>query len=113
MPRDAPLASQAVPAADAAVNKTEFGIDIGRAATIEGLRALWTVASRRHANLLEGLRPIVHLRENNRRPGNVELRLVAGPLSNAATAARLCAAMAAGGAACQPALFDGQRLATR
>ena len=45
------------------------------------------------------------------RPGGVELRLVAGPLANASLAARLCGAFANTGAACQPAVFDGQRLA--
>jgi hypothetical protein len=47
------------------------------------------------------------------RPGGVELRLVAGPIANAASAARLCATLAAAGATCQPATFDGQRLAMR
>jgi hypothetical protein len=43
----------------------------------------------------------------------VELRLVVGPLANAATAARLCAALANAGTTCQPTVFDGQRLAIR
>jgi hypothetical protein len=46
-----------------------------------------------------------------KRPGEIELRLVAGPLGNAGAAARLCAALAAAGKACQPAVYDGQRLA--
>jgi hypothetical protein len=107
VPRSAP----AQPEVTGSVSKTQFGIDIGRATTIEGLRVLWTAARGRHASALEGLHPIVHLRENTRRPGTIELRLVAGPLSNAATAARLCANLTASGAPCQPALFDGQRLA--
>ena len=47
------------------------------------------------------------------RAGGIELRLIAGPIPNAATAARLCGAMTAAGAICAPALFDGQRLAGR
>jgi hypothetical protein len=34
-------------------------------------------------------------------------------LPNAATAARLCMSMTAAGAICQPAVFNGQRLAIR
>jgi hypothetical protein len=60
--------------------------------------------------MLEGLRPVIAIREGAR-PGAVELRLIAGPLANASIAARLRAALAAAGQACQPAVFDGQRLA--
>lgn len=94
------------------VTRRQFGIDLGRAANVEGLRALWSATRSRHAAQLEGLRPIVHLREIGR-AGGVELRLVAGPIANAATAARLCAALTAAGALCQPAVFEGQRLPLR
>jgi hypothetical protein len=100
------------PAANAAPARTEFGADIGRAATIEGLRALWSSARSRHPSLLEGLRPIVYLREGDRQ-GRVEMRLIAGPIASAAAAARLCAALAAAGTACRPAVWDGQHLAMR
>jgi hypothetical protein len=93
-------------------SKTEFGLDLGTASTVEALRAAWAAALRRHGMLLEGLQPVVQTRERGR-PGAVELRLIAGPIPNAATAARLCAAMTAAGAICAPALFDGQRLAGR
>jgi hypothetical protein len=43
----------------------------------------------------------------------MELRLVVGPLVNAGAAARLCGTLAASGLACQPTIFDGQRLALR
>jgi hypothetical protein len=93
-------------------SKPEFGLDIGGGSTIEGLRTLWAKARQQHAAALEGLRPVVHLRES-RRAGGVELRLVAGPLPSAAAAAKLCATLNAAGAACRPAVFDGQRLAAR
>ena len=69
----------------------------------------------KHAQLLNGLWPIMSVRDRAKpgTPGTVELRLVAGPLPNAAHAARLCAAFAGLGVACQPAVFDGQRLALR
>jgi hypothetical protein len=94
------------------VSKTEFGVDLGSASTVEALRTAWTAAQRRHGALLEGLHPVVQTRERPR-PGGMELRLIAGPIPNAATAARLCAAMTAAGAICAPAVFDGQRLAGR
>jgi hypothetical protein len=94
------------------LTKVDFGVDLGSAQTVEGLRSLWTSAKSKHGKLLEGLRPIVVLRENAR-PGGVELRLVAGPLGSAALAARLCVVIITAGTVCQPAVFDGQRLAMR
>ncbi len=111
------VASQAPPQAapveaEPVATRTEFGIDLGGASTVDGLRTLWTAAKNKHGNVLDGLRPIVTVRENSR-PGAVGLRLVAGPLANAAAAARLCAALTAANAICQPAVFEGQRLAAR
>jgi hypothetical protein len=94
------------------VGKAEFGLDLGGASTVEALRTAWAATLRRHGMLLEGLHPIVQTRQRPR-AGGMELRLIAGPIPNAATAARLCAAMTAAGAICAPALFDGQRLAGR
>ena len=88
--------------------KPEFGIDLGRANSVDGLRQLWGAMKSRHVAALEGLRPIIVVREIAR-AGGIELRLVAGPLSNAAAAARMCATLA--GATCHPTVFDGQRLA--
>jgi hypothetical protein len=96
--------------ADATHAKIEYGLDLGSGASVEALRTTWASLTRHHGGLLEGLHPIVNLRERSR-PGGVDLHLIAGPLSNAAMAARLCATMAAAGAICQPAVFDGQRLA--
>ena len=92
--------------------KTEFGVDLGNATSVEALRTAWTAAFRRHAALLHGLRAVAQTRERGR-AGAVELRLIAGPLASAAAAARLCAAMTAAGAVCAPATFEGQRLAVR
>jgi hypothetical protein len=76
---------------------------------VEGLRNLWTAIKGTQAPLLEGLRPVVAVRDGAK-PG-VELRLVAGPLANAGVAAKLCAALTDAGLTCAPAVFDGQRLA--
>jgi hypothetical protein len=93
-----------------APSKAEFGIDLGRANSVEGLRQLWNAMKSKHGGALEGLRPVVAVREIAR-GGGIELRLVAGPLANASAAARLCATLA--GAACHPTVFDGQKLALR
>jgi hypothetical protein len=90
--------------------RTEFGVDLGGGTNIDTLRALWVSIRSKHASLVEGLRPVIAVRESAR-PGEMELRLVAGPLSNAGKAARLCGLLAGAGLICQPALFDGQRLA--
>jgi hypothetical protein len=100
------------PAAESVATKTEFGIDVGGDSSFEGLRALWASLKGSQATLLEGLRPVVAVREGAK-PGILELRLVVGPLTNAGAAARLCATLAGTGVLCQPTIFDGQRLALR
>lgn len=105
-----PTASADTAAAASTATRTEFGIDLGTAATVEGLRNLWIAIKGTQAPLLEGLRPVVAVRDGAK-PGALELRLVVGPLANAGVAARLCAALADAGLICAPAVFDGQRLA--
>jgi len=97
-------------AAESVATKTEFGVDLGSNATIDGLRTMWSNLKATQPAMLEGLRPVIAIREGAK-PGSMELRLVAGPLANASIAARLCAALTAAGQSCQPTVFDGQRLA--
>jgi hypothetical protein len=112
-PVPAPVAS--APAspepADATPAKAEFGVDIGGGPTLASLRAAWDRIRRNHATMLEGLRPVISVRD--RTGGQVELRLIVGPIANAATASRLCASLASAGLSCQPTMFEGQRLALR
>ncbi len=93
---------------EVAVPHTRFGVDLGGASSIQGLRTLW----RRVASSAElaGLQPMLSVQE---RPlgAKISLRLVAGPLDDAAAAARICAAMATRHHGCETAVFDGQRLA--
>jgi hypothetical protein len=100
---DAPSSAlePAVPA-----QRTEFGIDLGSANSLEGLRATWQRLTKTNKTL-GALHPIVVVKE---RGSGVQLRLVAGPISDAATAAKLCAGMAAADYVCEPTLYDGQRL---
>jgi hypothetical protein len=98
-------------AAESDPTRTEFGADIGGDKSVDALRMMWTALKGRHGALLEGLRPVVAIRETPK--GTVEFRLVVGPLANAAGVARLCGNLAAAGVICQPTVFDGQRLAVR
>ena len=107
VPAEPPVAP---PAAELAAIHAEFGVDIGGAASFDGLRVLWASTKGSNAALLEGLHPVVATRENSRTKA-VELRLIAGPLANVEAAARLCAMLTAARRYCQPVAFEGQRLA--
>ena len=99
-------------AVDSVATKTEFAVDLGGAATLEGLRTLWDSVRSNQSSLVDRMRPLIAVRESDK-PGPVELRLVVGPLANAAAAARLCASFSSAGRICEPAVFDGQKLALR
>lgn len=111
----AAVAPEAVPAKTelpaTPVQRTEFGVDLGSANSVDGLRALWRglVASNK---ALTGLRPVIMVKERTNGYG-MQLRLVAGPLGDAAAAAKLCAAMSESGRGCETSVFDGQRLALK
>jgi hypothetical protein len=110
-----PAAVAAAPSApeppEPVATKPAFGVDIGGAPTLAAMRTAWDRIRRNHASLLDGLRPVIAIRDG--RGGQVDLRLVVGPIGNAAAAARLCASLAAAGLSCQPTMFEGQRLASR
>jgi hypothetical protein len=94
-----------------AVQRTEFGVDVGSANSIGGLRALWRGLLKSKSNApLTTLRPIIVVRENTTGLG-LQLRLVAGPLSDAAAAAKICAILIENSRTCETTVFDGQRLA--
>jgi hypothetical protein len=96
-----------------AVQRTEFGVDVGGANSLNGLRALWRgLLKSKSTASLAALRPIIVVKESNTGLG-MQLRLVAGPLSDAATAAKICAAMIESQRSCETAVFDGQRLAMK
>lgn len=109
--RGTPPAVTPADPAEAVSVRTEFGVDLGGGPTVASLRTAWNQIRRNHAVLLDGLRPLVAVRDG--RNNQAELRLVIGPLTNAAAAAKLCAALAGAGLSCQPTTFDGQRLALR
>jgi hypothetical protein len=92
--------------------RTEFGVDLGGEKTVDGLRARWATLRGNHGAALDNMRPLISIKEGPK-AGTVELRLVAGPLANAAAAARVCARLQTKGVPCVPTVFDGQRLSLR
>ena len=111
---DEPEAEVSQPASPkVAVQRTEFGVDVGGANSVNGLRALWRGLLKSRSNApLTALRPIIVVRESSTGLG-MQLRLVAGPLNDAAAAAKICAGLIENGRTCETAVFDGQRLAMK
>jgi hypothetical protein len=92
------------------VQRTEFGIDVGGANSVGGLRALWRGLLKSRSNAaLTSLRPIIVIKEGSNGLG-MQLRLVAGPLDDAAAAAKICAGLTENNRPCATTVFDGQRL---
>src|SRR3569833_601656 len=83
-----PDATEAAP--EKTVTPTEFGVDLGSANSVEGLRAVWRGALKRVPDLVGSLQPLIVVREGQNGLG-LRLHLVAGPLNDAAAAAKLCA----------------------
>jgi hypothetical protein len=105
---EAPAATESLP--QLAAQRTEFGVDVGGANSVGGLRALWRGLLKSKANApLAALRPIIVIKENSIGLG-MQLRLVAGPLTDAAAAAKICAGMLANQRPCETTVFEGQRL---
>src|SRR3954447_23221370 len=94
-----------------AVQQTRFAIDLGGANSLDGLRALWRGVSKSNPEVA-ALRPIIMIKEGTTGLG-MQLRLGAGPLINAAAAAKLCAGLAESDRHCETTVFDGQRLSLR
>ena len=96
-----------------ALQKTEFGVDLGSANSVSGLRALWRgLLKSRSSASLAALRPIIVVKEASHGPG-MQLRLVAGPLNDAGAAARICAVLTENNRNCETTVFDGQRLSLK
>jgi hypothetical protein len=90
--------------------RTEFGVDLGSANSVNGLRALWRGLLKSRSNApLTPLRPIIVIKEGTNGLG-MQLRLVAGPLNDAGAAARICAVLTENKRPCETTIFDGQRL---
>jgi len=108
--RVAATSAETAPPADTPPNG--FAIDLGTATNVNTLRVHWNSVKGAHARMVEGLRPLVSVRQSNR-PGFTEFHLVAGPVADAEAAAKLCEALTSVRVACRPSTFDGQRLDLR
>lgn len=104
--------TQSDPATPGAAAATQYGVDIGSGLSLQALRARWQTLRQEHPALLEGMQPIVSVRETPH-SSKIELRLVVGPLAHPGAATQLCQALTMFGMFCQPAVYDGQHLALR
>ncbi len=105
--------SDEAPRPKVAIQRTEFGVDLGSANSVNGLRALWRGLLKSRANApLASLRPIIAVKEVTSGLG-MQLRLVAGPLNDAGAAARICATLTENKRPCETTIFDGQRLSLK
>jgi len=91
-----------------ATNQNEFGLDLGGAATLDGIRQRWITVKASFGPLLSGMYPLA-AREH--RAGASGYRLVVGPLPNSPAATGLCAHFAAARTACKSVKFDGEQIA--
>jgi hypothetical protein len=101
--------TSAKPHEETAVTPSDFAVDLGAANSLSGLRALWRGLLKSHKAQLEGLRPLIAVRERRNGLG-LQLRLIAGPIKDAAAVARICAVLSDADRDCATAPFDGQRL---
>ncbi|MBS0535361.1 MAG: hypothetical protein JSR72_14985 [Proteobacteria bacterium] len=108
--RVAALSPQATePAADA-TRKSQLGVEIGGARSMEILNARWAAVKANFGPLIEGLSPLVR---HDNRPGIIPYRLIVGPLPNGAAAAELCARLHASKVACRTTPFTGDKFANQ
>jgi len=108
--RVAALAPPAAEAANDATRKSQLGVEIGGARSMEILNARWAAVKANFGPLIEGLSPLVR---HDNRPGIVPYRLIVGPLPNGAAAAELCTRLHASKVACRTTPFTGDKFATQ
>jgi len=95
---------------DELANGLGSGADLGTASTMKTLHHRWASLRAAHPQLFEGIQPVVSVKQNPR-TGRTELHLIVGPYANAETAAQFCDFVVPYHVNCQPAMFDGSRLA--
>jgi hypothetical protein len=110
VPLPPPRVAAAQPAESevSATNPIEFGLDLGGAATVDGIRQRWTTVKASFGPLLSGMYPLA---ARERRAGATGYRLVVGPLPNSLAATGLCAHFAAARTPCRAARYDGEQIA--
>lgn len=96
----------------ATMGVSDYGVDLGPALSLNRLRSRWKSLKTVYGTLFDGLRPVVAIRENHK-GWPLEMHLIVGPFPTAVAAGQFCAAIVRTQYSCQPAAFDGQRLALR
>ncbi|MCC0052952.1 MAG: SPOR domain-containing protein [Rhodobiaceae bacterium] len=92
------------------VTETRFAVEVAAGHSLSQLRSQWDTLARAHSGLLGQFDPLVHVDEDNR---GVTLRLLAGPMANAADAVDVCARLRNTGTVCAAVPYEGQRLNIR
>jgi len=105
------FASPAARLADQDVTQAEFALSLATVDTPRSGQDLWVALAKAHEDVLRHLSPKIAIKDVT--GDGISLRLLAGPIGNAADAARLCAMLAARGVPCETMPFEGQRLALR
>jgi len=101
-------AAQAAAGPEAAASTTEFGLDLGGAATLDGVQQRWMAVKANFGPLLSNLHPLA---TSERRQGKTGYRLVVGPLPNSPAATGLCAHFNAAHTPCRAVRFEGEQIA--
>ncbi|HZP69234.1 MAG TPA: hypothetical protein VFB29_04755 [Pseudolabrys sp.] len=105
-----PPSQTAVEADAPAANSSEFGLDLGGAATLDGVRQRWTTVKANFGPILAGMHPLA---APDRRQGKPGYRLVVGPLPNSPAAGAICAHFNAAHTACRPSKYEGEQILQR
>lgn len=84
--------------------RTMFGVELATGTSAEALQKKWAELGARHKGLLGGLRA----RHQESMTEKQTRRLIAGPFTNAAEAAQLCASLRAAGTECRQTVFAGE-----
>lgn len=90
--------------------RSNFGIDLGRFASLDDVRSAWQALKITEAPIIGSLSPLASFRQQS---GGLGAHLLAGPFPNAADAAATCARLSARKIQCKPTLFVGQQLTMR
>lgn len=102
-----PSVRDAIPAK---VSHTRFALSLALYDSVDGVKAAWGKLQKQRHAVLEDLEPRVL--PQGTQDGKLMYRLLLGPISNAATAAKHCARLSVSGITCRPGLYGGEALET-